>query len=113
MHSMESFFTIKDQQIFLHLFIKPNAKENSIIGPYDNKLKMTIKSAPQNNEANTEVIAFLADVLAYPKSKIKISSGHKSHYKSVVINLKDDPAFAQNFPRLCSFFSQFILSTPT
>jgi uncharacterized protein len=46
-------------------------------------LKAHVSAAPENGGANTALIGLLAHWLGVPKSKVTITSGHKSRLKSV------------------------------
>jgi len=62
--------------------IKPNSKENKIIGYNKNKkdYKISIKAKAEENKANRELIRFLSKVLG---KKVKIKSGFKSREKII------------------------------
>lgn len=66
------------------IIVKPNSRENKIEG-FDkdrNAYRISIKSKPEDNKANIEVIKFLSKLL---KKKVKIASGFKSKEKIVEI----------------------------
>ena len=71
---------------FLEVYVKPNASRNAIIGRHGERLKISITAPPTENQANQELIKFLAKYLAIPKSQISVSKGTQSRNKLIVIN---------------------------
>ena len=89
---MESFATPHLQGCIINLHITPGAKHNAIIGlshtPQGNPaLKITLHAKPTDGEANTALLAFLAQKLALAKSTLTLLSGHTSRHKRVFIPL--------------------------
>ena len=77
----------KQKKILLK--VRAGAKQSSVDGwiIINDKeyLKLSIKSPPENGKANKEIIEYLAEELAIPKSDIEITSGKTSQFK--VVNL--------------------------
>ena len=72
----------------IKLKIIPRASKNEIMGEMaDETLKIRLKSAPVDGEANEELIKFLSKEWKIPKSNIKIKSGKTSRNKVIEINL--------------------------
>jgi uncharacterized protein (TIGR00251 family) len=71
--------------IILKLIIKPGSRKNEIIGVFNDRLKIKIKSAPHEGKANKELIKFLAQILEIPKSLITIIKGEFLGEKDVLI----------------------------
>lgn len=67
--------------------IKPNSKENKIIGNHGEQLKIAIKSAPVDGKANKMLVAFLAKHYKVSKEHVKILHGETSQHKLVEIRL--------------------------
>ena len=66
------------------IIVKPNSKENKIEG-YDSERKayrISIKSKPEDNKANIEIIKFLSKIL---KKRVRICSGLKSREKIIKV----------------------------
>lgn len=77
----------KQKKILLK--VRAGAKQSSVDGwiIINDKeyLKISIKSPPEKGKANKEIIEYLAEELAIPKSDIEITSGKTSQFK--VVNL--------------------------
>lgn len=69
--------------IILHVQVKPNARQTKLISRDERGLVIALKARPQDGEANDELIAFLSELFAVPKSKIHIRRGLKSRVKQV------------------------------
>lgn len=78
-------YKIHDDQVELRILAKPNAKKSAVTGMNEQGLNIALHARPQDGEANTELIAFLAEFFDIPKSKIKLQRGAGSRYKMVVI----------------------------
>ena len=78
-----------DSKIMLKLYIQPGSKKSELVGLYGEppRLKIKIKSQPQDGEANAEVITFLAKLFRIPKGKVEIKRGHTSRQKDVLIEM--------------------------
>jgi uncharacterized protein (TIGR00251 family) len=83
-------------EFFIHL--SPCAKSNQILGiAYENDnisvtgiLKIAIAAPPRENQANLELIQFLAKLFKIPKSSICIKQGMKSRRKLISISKVDE-----------------------
>ena len=77
----------KQKKILLK--VRAGAKQSSVDGwiIINDKeyLKLSIKSPPEKGKANKEIIEYLAEELAIPKSNIEITSVKTSQFK--VVNL--------------------------
>ncbi len=71
----------------MHIFVNltPGSKKRKIEKSSDNCYDVFIKSLPQNNMANEELIFMLAKHFEISVSCVKIVSGHKKRKKQVVI----------------------------
>ena len=66
------------------IVVKTRSNKNELL-EFDKEKKayrVNIKSAPENNKANIEIINFLSKVL---KQKVRISSGLKSKEKTIEV----------------------------
>ena len=66
------------------VIVKPNSRENKIEGLNidKNAYMISIKTRPENNKANIQIVKFLSKLL---KKKVKIVSGLKSREKIIEI----------------------------
>ncbi len=71
--------------VVLKLIVKPGSRKNEIVGIFNDRIKIKIKSEPQEGKANKELIKYLALVLKIPKLLITIIKGEFSREKDVLI----------------------------
>jgi uncharacterized protein len=78
----------------LALRVTPRASRNKIVGLMgDGTIKVHIAADPSDEEANAELIAFLAEVLGVPKSRVEIVAGEVGRDKLVsVLDMDVDTA---------------------
>lgn len=74
--------------------VTPRASRNQIMGLLsDGTIKVHLASDPADEQANTELIAFLAEVLGVPKSRLEIVAGENGRDKLVsVLDMDVDTA---------------------
>lgn len=63
--------------------VQPRAGRNEVAGAEDGAVKIRLKAPPVDGEANAACIAFLAELLALPKSAVQIVAGMTSRQKVV------------------------------
>jgi|TARA_B100001964_G_scaffold231705_1_gene286644 hypothetical protein len=69
------------------LFVKvvPNASKNELSGVIGNRLKVRIKSPPENGKANKAVCILIADILGLKKNAVSVISGNTNSKKTVAV----------------------------
>ena len=72
----------------LSVRIHPGARRNAITGLHDSALKISLTTPPIEGRANEALIAFLADQLCLPKSRIALIAGATSRSKTLRITGK-------------------------
>ncbi|MFN8769393.1 MAG: DUF167 domain-containing protein [Neisseriaceae bacterium] len=65
----------------LHVVIKPQAKNNKVLGVINGRLKIAIAAPPIDGKANKELITFLSKLLSLKKQEIVIANGQTNHLK--------------------------------
>ena len=65
--------------------VHPGAKRNAITGSHDGALKISITAPPSDGRANDRLIAFLAERLSVPRSRIDLVTGASSRSKTLHI----------------------------
>jgi len=65
--------------------VKPAAKQDTLIGPYNGSLKMTVVAPPDRGKANAAVARVLAGALNLGTSRVRVVSGFGSPDKVVFI----------------------------
>lgn len=61
-----------------------------ISGEHDGRLKIKIKAAPREGEANECLIEFLSDVFKISKNKVHLMQGESSRQKVVLVELSPE-----------------------
>lgn len=65
----------------LSVYVKPHAKRSAAIKMEAGVLHVALHAKPKDNEANEELIRFLAEFLHIPKSEITLVKGKTSRHK--------------------------------
>lgn len=81
----ESFYLWQGNTLMIELQVQAKASKDAIIGQHDGRLKISVKAAPENGQANARVVKFLAKYFGVPQKNVEIIRGHKNKYKSVAI----------------------------
>ena len=68
------------------VYVQPGAKTTEVAGYHGKHLKIRLKADPVDNQANQELIAFLAKRLDISKKEIAIVRGKASRIKTGSIN---------------------------
>ena len=77
---------IKNGNLKFKIKVIASSKENSIEF-LDDIIKVKIREKPVEGKANKAIIEYFSNLFDIPKSKILISSGHRSSIKLIEINL--------------------------
>ncbi len=83
---MQVFLIIKFMAIILNIKAKTKSKQSKITIDKDKIITVYIKSLPENNKANEELISTFSKYLKIPKLDISIISGHSSKIKKIKID---------------------------
>lgn len=70
----------------LLLHVVPRARVTALAGRHGDALKIRLAAPPVDGAANDELIRFLAERLAVPRSAITIAAGHTSRRKTVKVS---------------------------
>lgn len=66
--------------------VTPRASRNEIVEVLDDgTIKVRLSAPPVDNEANTALIEFLADILGVPKSRLDIVAGKTGRDKLISV----------------------------
>jgi uncharacterized protein len=66
--------------------VTPRASRNEIVEMLDDgTIKVRIAAPPVDDEANTELIEFLSDILGVPKSRLDIVAGASGRDKLIAV----------------------------
>jgi uncharacterized protein (TIGR00251 family) len=65
--------------------VAPRAAANRVLGPYHGALKVALTAPPVEGAANAALLAFLAEALAVPRSRLTLVAGATRRAKLVHI----------------------------
>ena len=84
---MTSPITLRDSAdgCILPVRVHPGARRNDITGVHDGALKISLSTPPTDGRANDALIAFLAERLRVPRSRVTLLSGATSRSKTLRI----------------------------
>lgn len=84
---MTSLIALRDTPdgCILPVRVHPGAKRNAIAGVHDGALKISLSQPPTDGRANEALIAFLAELLHIPRSRIVLLTGAGSRSKTLRI----------------------------
>lgn len=71
--------------VVLALHIQPGAKKTEVAGPHGDALKIRLAAPPVDGKANECLLAFVAERLGVPKSRVSLVSGQTSRSKRVAV----------------------------
>jgi uncharacterized protein (TIGR00251 family) len=74
---------IAGDDVVLTLHIQPGAKRTEVAGVHGEALKIRLGAPPVDGKANDCLIAFLAERLRVPKSRVVLEAGMTSRSKRV------------------------------
>ena len=76
---------ISENDFIINLFIKPNSKKQEVINPTteDEFLVILLRSPPNKNKANIELMKLLKKKLRSKSDQIQIISGNKNQLKKI------------------------------
>ncbi|MBD2766546.1 DUF167 domain-containing protein [Hymenobacter sp. BT664] len=78
----------------IHLRAKPNARANQLLVAADGTVTVRLKAPPQEGQANTVLLAYLAEVFGTSKSRVALLSGHAAPFKKVDLQDVDEKTLA-------------------
>lgn len=68
----------------LLLRVSAGAARERIAGPLGDRLKVSVRAAPERGKANRAVLALLARTLSIPRGSLRLTAGEASPDKSVL-----------------------------
>lgn len=80
-------FKLQDERVELRILVKPNAKRSALLALGPDELQIALHAKPQDGKANQELLSYLAELLAVPKTQIILKRGEKSRHKLVSLPL--------------------------
>ena len=77
---------VETEQARFMLRVKPNAKQNQLLGFKEGVLHIRIAAPPVEGKANDALIKFLSERLGVSKSRVSIEKGLTGRTKTIVIH---------------------------
>jgi hypothetical protein len=65
--------------------VVPRARTTDVAGRHGDALKIRVAAAPVDGAANDELVRYLAERLAVPRSAVTIAAGHTGRRKTVKV----------------------------
>ena len=69
----------------LKIRVQPRASKNEILGFRGDTLRVRVTAPPEGGKANDAVVSLLAQSLSLAQSRVRITRGHASRDKLVVV----------------------------
>ena len=69
----------------LKIRVQPKASKNEILGFRGDTLRVRVTAPPEGGKANDAVVSLLAQTLGLARSRVRITRGHASRDKLVVV----------------------------
>jgi uncharacterized protein (TIGR00251 family) len=76
----------------LAVHVQPGAKRTEVAGLHGDRLKIRVASPALDGRANEALVAFVAERLGVPKSRVTLAQGAQSRAKVVAVAGDCDPA---------------------
>lgn len=83
---MPVFYKWEADDLLLSLYVQPNAKNDELVGEYNNKLKVRITAPPVDNKANKYLLKFLSKIFAVSSSRVTLLKGESQRTKQVKVS---------------------------
>lgn len=73
--SAPAWYRWEGPDLFLVVHIQPRARQDEIVGPHGDRLKIRITAPPVDGKANAHLIRFLADCFGVPAGAVELLAG--------------------------------------
>lgn len=80
-----SWLRVDGADLILTLHIQPGAKRTELAGTHGEALKIRLAAPPVDGKANAALIAYVAETLGVPKSRVELVAGQTSRAKRLRI----------------------------
>ncbi|MFX4261451.1 DUF167 domain-containing protein [Pelotomaculum propionicicum] len=75
-----------DGDVYFKVRVMPRSSRDSIVGIYEDALKIRLTAAPLEGKANEACRAFLSKILGVPRSHVEIHTGETSRNKVIKVS---------------------------
>ncbi|MBT6972513.1 MAG: YggU family protein [Euryarchaeota archaeon] len=74
--------------VLIAIEVQPGARHEGLIGfnEWRQRLQIAVRAPPQDGKANSSILDLFSELLELPVSRMKISSGHTSRKKIIMIS---------------------------
>jgi uncharacterized protein (TIGR00251 family) len=80
--------TLSDGSSLIKVIVSPSASKTKLLGLRGDSLKIAVNAPPERGKANKALAEFLSDLLALPKSAIRLKQGKTSREKTLIVQLE-------------------------
>lgn len=78
-------FYWREDSLFLHIYLQPRASKEEIVGLHQDAIKIRLKAAPIEGQANEALITFIAALFKVAQKNVIIKQGKESRKKWICI----------------------------
>jgi len=89
-----------DGAIVMGLRVKPGAKRDAAIGVHGDRLKVSVRAAPERGRANEAVVRLLETLFGVSSGDVELTAGHASQDKVVHIRGCDEATLRRALSRV-------------
>ena len=82
----------------LHVWVQPGAKENSVVGLLDGRLKLRLSAPAVDNKANKALVDFITKQLKLTRRQVVLVAGKAQRRKKIKIVAEKEPAWERLLP---------------
>lgn len=83
--------------LWLAVHIQPRARQDGIVGPHGDRLKVRITAPPVDGKANAHLIRFLADCFDVPAGAVELLAGSSGRDKR--LRIRSPRRLPESIPR--------------
>lgn len=80
-----SIFVDGEGYVTFPVYVQPRASKCEYVGIHNQRVKIKVRSAPVDNEANNELRKFLSKIIDIPRADIQILKGLSSRNKLIKV----------------------------
>jgi uncharacterized protein (TIGR00251 family) len=82
---MPAYYRWDGDDLVLELYVQPKAKNDELVGEYNDRLKVRITAPPVDNKANKYLLKYLAKAFGVSASRVELLKGENQRTKRVKI----------------------------
>lgn len=86
MNAPEAWCRWEGSDLWLAVHIQPRARQDEIVGPHGERLKIRITAPPVDGKANAHLVRFLAECFGVPAGSVELLAGSSGRDKRLRIH---------------------------